>query len=180
MRGEISTAHIEEAYSVAGDGSMSACLGKDCPAPCCRERMVVARAGKVVTGIVRLYNEAEAAYQHGILNPPLPDLGAYAKVYLDRNKATDRTEPHFFLGGCQKEDGSCNLEGRKPIFCRLFPFNLEANDPVSLECCRVLEICEDEELVNVVLRVREALGFRDNDAWNENRLRKLAKIRARK
>ena len=180
MEGEIFTAHIEEAYRVAGDGSMETCLGKDCSTACCRKRTEISRGGEPVTGKVRLYDEAEAAYQHGVLSPTLPELGAYAKVYLKRNPFTDKTGPHFLLEGCQNEDGSCGLEGRKPIFCRLFPFNLEAEDPISMECCRVLEICEDEELVQKVLEVREALGFRDNDAWNENRLRKLEEIKAEK
>lgn len=72
---EISTAHIEEAYRVAGNGSMIACLGKDCPDPCRRERIAISKGGGVVTGKVRLYNEAEAAYQHGVLTPALSELG---------------------------------------------------------------------------------------------------------
>lgn len=148
---------LEDAYAIIGDGTMSECLGKNCPSSCCWEKTTEGPGGKLSKGMVRLFGRPEIGYQETILKPSLTDLGVTINLGFIRER--DHHSVIYVLNNCQNSDGSCRLQNRKPLRCRLFPFNLEPNSPIAKDCPRAVEICNDPELIRKIEEVRRLFGL---------------------
>lgn len=152
---------LVDAYAVIGDGVMDGCLGEKCPDSCCRNRQMVCAGGHIANGKVLLFGRDEAFYQQDVLRPSITDLGG--RVNIGTVRGIDRHRPVYLLDQCQRDDGSCKFELRKPLICRLFPFNLDADYPIAGDCGQVLSICGNEELLGKIMAVRTLLGCEDNE-----------------
>jgi len=143
---------FEEAYAIMGDGSMTGCLGKNCPSSCCWQKTVEGIGGQLTTGMTSLVGREEAIYQQTVLTPSLEDLEV--KIHLNATRGRNGTKVQLLLDNCQNADGSCKLKDRKPLRCRMFPFNLDSIHDTARDCPRTGEICNDPELIRKIEEVR--------------------------
>jgi len=148
---------LEAAYTIMGDGSMTECLGRNCPTSCCRSKTEDCVGGKLVTGRVRLLGVPEIYYQDRIITPSIRTLGVTINLGLMRDR--DRHTIIHLLDDCQNPDGSCKMKERKPLRCRMFPLGLNPASLTDLGCPQTIEICNDPELIRKVREVRLLLGI---------------------
>jgi len=147
---------LEEAYEIMGDGQMAGCLGKVCPSTCCVSKTAECIGGELVTGKARLLGKPEIYYQDQIFTPSIQDLDVRINVGLIRG--SDHSHLIYLLDNCQNSDGSCKLQSRKPLRCRMFPFSLNPAHPIDSGCLKIEEICSDPALIEKITRVRKLLG----------------------
>lgn len=154
----------EEVYEIY-DGTMAHCLGGNCSKSCCGEKLVSDWGKPRVTYVTSFANREEYLFQQS-LNPSFEDL----RIDVIRADTTqDRgIQISYLVNRCLDTDGSCKLEGRKPLVCRLFPFNLNSMPPISLNCPNAREIILDREVVEKILEVRRRLVYPNEELWREN------------
>ncbi len=88
-----------------------------------------------------------------------------------------RLTPAYVINGCSEDEKVCKLEGRKPFVCRIFPFGFSVKYPLATTCPDILEIFENREIVQRMLRVRRMLGHYDDKEWLDAANRAIEDIR---
>jgi len=159
---------LEEIYATLNDGRMPACLGANCPSSCCTQHLAT-RGDQSVLYQTLLWDKTEADFQ---IQKGLLDTGAVIyQVSGNGYKVPGKKLPDkelYMVGNCQNKDGSCKLKNRKPILCNTYPLIMDAEQPIVSTCPRAVEIFEDDEVVNRILRVRKLLGFTEPREWEFN------------
>jgi len=146
------------------DGDMNACLGKSCPASCCRpkEIYVYKKPNKIyLTSFVEL---SEWDYQR-TLQPNYEELGVEVGVF-DIGK--ERSQYQILVNKCLDAETGCKLKANRPFVCRIYPFRVTALNPVYSDCPQIIEMIEDEKVIAHILEIRRLLGWKDNDVWLKN------------
>jgi len=159
---------MEDIYKELHNGEMPACLKGSCPMPCCTKHNISV-TGDQVDFQTLLWDQREADFQ---LAQGLSETGAVIhKVTNTRLQVPGKKFPDqglFLLANCQKKDGSCRLEGRKPIACNIYPFSADTDHPLAVTCPSVIEIAKDQTVLDRIMIARRILGFDDNSTWAAN------------
>lgn len=161
-----STGKINFALAYAAyDGKMRGCSGGECPTPCCNDKVVWGEGG------FRTFNTVFETGEAGFQQKTWGDLPAGVRVET-RDIGTDRMQIAHLVSGCLAPDGSCRMEGRKPLRCRVFPFGTSEFLPLREgRCPQAKVIAGDKESVAGIVGIREALGMDDHEGWMRNLLR---------
>jgi hypothetical protein len=164
----------DEIYAIIGDGSIDDCLGAECGQSCCGLKPIFGLRESLLAFKTRFLGEGEYEYQNGIFSPNLEDIDV--KVVLPPAISDSRSEFAYVVNGCMNEEGECKLKNRKPFNCRIFPYGLDADYPVSHRCPQIHSIYRDKDFRERVLHVRKRLGLMDNDKWIANARRVVSEV----
>jgi hypothetical protein len=151
----------KEMYDLLGDGTIPECLGAECPNSCCGEKTASTIENPNLAHRTKLSPD-EYLYQRQVITPAINDLDVRL-CHATSPKTAGR--PLYYLDRCQAEDGSCKLDGRKPLSCLVYPFGFEAANPIDRDCPAKAEIFNNRKIRNTILLVRDLLGLYDHDRW---------------
>lgn len=143
----------EQIYQTLGNGDMPECLGKDCPASCCRIK-------EKDTGYQKIFYRTTLVMGEELVLGKLQDW----PKELDPSLAIKPLNITFT--SCTTENNPiCKLQGQKPFACRIYPFDLYPRRAISTECPVAREIAGNQATIRRVLATREIEGLTDHDVW---------------
>jgi hypothetical protein len=147
---DIQFARFKKANALLKDGIMPECLGKDCSKSCCGQKLYPSDEIPIPY-VTSLFDECEYVWQTEILNPSLQELEIdTAVVPVSR---TNPGKPFTVIRNCQKPDGSCKLQGRKPLICMTYPFGIDP-PKIFTRCPKLSEILKNKDVMKRIMQVR--------------------------
>ncbi len=139
-----------------GTGYMEHCLVQQCPASCCSPKVFVGDNQDVIGSTICNADELDFITKAGRC-----PLSISAEVIFQRGIR------RACIRNCLSSSG-CSFGPHRPLTCKIYPFALDATNPLHTSCPQALKIGNDKSTLETILKIRKMLGYTDNKAWRGN------------